>query len=1234
MKQKRCMGCMELYDPEYGVCPHCGYLDGTPADEAVHMSPGSVLEGRYVIGKVLGYGGFGATYIAWDPVLEQKVAIKEYLPSEFSTRMPGEATVTVFGGDRSEQFREGMEKFVEEAKRLSQFRSEPGIVKIFDSFQANSTAYIIMEYLDGETLTSYLDREGAVSEETAISMLRPVMQSLQAVHAEGLLHRDIAPDNIFITKDGDVKLIDFGASRYATTSHSRSLTVIIKPGYSPEEQYRSHGDQGPHTDVYSLAAVMYKMLTGVTPPDALERRAMIETKNKQILKDIHKLHKDVSPSVQNAVLNALNIQISDRTADVTTFLNELQSEKPVKRRYGKLKKIDLYSWPLWAKIVVPSVMIASLVTIGLLVTDVIHAPSSYSDEVLIPDGMVIVPEVEGMDKDEAIDEITKAGLVASADGNVSSAYVSVGKIVLQSPYGGNYLLKNGKVSLTVSSGTGVSDVVDGKATVPYVIWDSQSAAVSKLLAAGLGEPIIETAYDDNVAEGNVISQSVESGTTVDENTVITITVSLGAKPFAMPNVVNQTKDNAETLLNQKGLVVTFNYVEDSSVPENTVLGQDIPEGQSVKKGMTVQLKISSKQAAIIVTDVTGMLKDAASSTLKNQGFTVTVVENYDSAVEKGRVISQTPAGGTGQLPGTNITIVVSKGVQMVSVPNVVGKTESQATASLQNAGFTWIITKEYSTTVASGNVIRQTPESGSTLEKGSSVTLCISTGAEVITVPNVVGQTKANAVSALEAAGFKVTLTQEHSNTVPAGNVIRQTPASGTSQEKGTSISLCVSLGAEMVTMPDVVGMTEANALSALESAGLKVSVTKSKDLVNGWILGCVVSQSVTSGQSVAKGTLIHLVVYDGYTVPNVVGMTEANAISALKSAGINEWNSAYYGYKISYEYNDTVSKGIVIRQTPAGGTKQEVPIVTIYVSLGVETVINVPSVVGDTQAVAVSTLESAGFKVSVTQEYDDFIPAGQVNRQSHYRATRGTEVVLTISLGAVPNFIPDFSFDGVLEKGEYVSTDESYDSNGDTVTIVTRKDGEKVLFDGDGDGYLETHYEFEYSYYYNYRSEMIGIDEIARDPVTKSVIIHKEYITGLYAFGTDYHLSKYESGRQIYSRYYSPGTAYWYHNDEVICEYDDDGKRTYYCYLKYDRDNVYLEKTEIKNYQYTSDRKPMGYQEYTYDSNDNLTSRKEYIDFTYYGAWGYRCNVNEYDADGILVGTSTYEGNYYDLVH
>lgn len=149
-------------------------------------------------------------------------------------------------------------------------------MRVFDSFEENGTAYLVMEYLEGETLTALLEREGKLEPERAITLLEPVIRSLETVHATGIIHRDIAPDNIFLTKDGRVKLIDFGAARYATTSHSRSLTVIIKPGYSPEEQYRSRGEQGPWTDVYALAAVLYRTITGETPPDALERRAFYE----------------------------------------------------------------------------------------------------------------------------------------------------------------------------------------------------------------------------------------------------------------------------------------------------------------------------------------------------------------------------------------------------------------------------------------------------------------------------------------------------------------------------------------------------------------------------------------------------------------------------------------------------------------------------------------------------------------------------------------------------------------------------------------------------------------------------------------------------------------------------------------------------------------------------------------------------------------------------------------------
>ena len=664
---KRCMGCMELYKEVFEVCPECGYIEGTDAAEALFMQPETLLHDRYIVGKALGFGGFGVTYIGWDGKLEQKVAIKEYLPSEFSTRMPGQSRVTVFNGNKREQFHAGLDKFTEEAKHLAKFQNEIGIVKVFDSFIENETAYIIMEYLDGETLTSRLKRDKTIQEDEAVEMLLPVMNSLKNVHAEGLLHRDIAPDNIFLNSDGTVKLIDFGASRYATTSHSRSLTVIIKPGYSPEEQYRSRGDQGPYTDVYALAATLYKMITGVTPPDAMERRAKYENNNKDILVEPHKLNKDIDVNIETAILNGMNVRIEDRTPNIETFIAELISTDTVKRRDGKIKKIDIFAWPLWLKILIPSLLAVCLTFSALLATDVIKFDSLFSEEIVIPYGVVEVPDVELMDKDKAISLIEEKSLLAVAGGNVESEYVDAGIILLQTPTGGSFADVNSEVVLTVSSGAGVVESVNGIATVPYVIWDTQEVAIDKLKAAGLAEPEIKKANDDNVEAGKVISQSIDANEKVDEGTQITIVISTGPAAFAMPNVSGEKASSAKAALEGKGLSVSLTYKKNDDVTEGNVISQSVSAGSKVKKGDTVILTVSSGKNIITVTKVVGMTKDAAISALKGQKLNVTVLENYNADVAAGNVIRQTPTAGSGLLKGDTVTIYVSKGKQPVTV---------------------------------------------------------------------------------------------------------------------------------------------------------------------------------------------------------------------------------------------------------------------------------------------------------------------------------------------------------------------------------------------------------------------------------------------------------------------------------------------------------------------------------------------------------------------------------------
>ncbi len=658
---KRCLGCFKEIPEELEICPYCGYIEGTPAEEAIHLEPGSVLANRYIIGKVVGYGGFGVTYIAWDGKLEQRVAIKEYLPSEFATRMPGQSCITVFNGEKSEQFRDGMNKFIDEARRLAKFQNEDGIVKVFDCIAENDTAYIVMEYLEGETLTEYLRKRKTISEDEAIQMLMPIMESLRNVHASGILHRDIAPDNIFLTTDGQVKLIDFGASRFATTSHSRSLTVIVKPGYSPEEQYRSRGDQGPHTDVYSVAATLYKMITGTTPPDALERRAKVETTKRDNIVEPRKINSEISLKCENAVMNALNVQIEDRTPDISQFIEELNSEEPVKRRYGKIKKIDFYRWPLWLKIAVPALSVCMLIFGVLLATGVISFKSLFSSEVVLPDGYERVPYVLNMNKDEAIARIEAAGFNYEYGATVISEYLTKDSVVAQTPESGGIYPKNSIISLVICEGDG-SD--------PALLYKPQDDVVELFEENGISYEI-QTEYS-NTEAGLTCRIVLDDGSEVfnlseiPEGSHVIVYLSLGLQPVIVPDCYNMTVEDAASLLYEMGLVpdeANYIYAVSEDVEPGHIISQSIPAGDEVSLGTSVYFTIAIEEEIELfeVPSVVGLRSNSAQSNLRDAGFNVSVYSEPSSTVPEGNVIRQNPSGGSMRESGTSVTIYISSG---------------------------------------------------------------------------------------------------------------------------------------------------------------------------------------------------------------------------------------------------------------------------------------------------------------------------------------------------------------------------------------------------------------------------------------------------------------------------------------------------------------------------------------------------------------------------------------------
>ena len=288
-------------------------------EENLHcLRKGTRLIGRYIIEGVLGQGGFGITYLGIDELHEKKVAIKEFFPQGIVTRnIEYQDTVTVTFVGEKDNYEKGKERFLKEARTMAKFSKDKGIVKALDFFEINNTAYIVMEYLEGVTLKQYLRENKRIDAEDLVELLVPLIESLDEIHSQGLIHRDISPDNIMVLPDGRIKLMDFGAARDYTEFGEKSLSIVLKPGYAPPEQYQTHGVQGPWTDIYALCATMYKCITGENPPDAIDR--LVDDH----LKKISAFGIPVLPQIEEAIIKGMSVAANDRYQNVGDFCEDL-----------------------------------------------------------------------------------------------------------------------------------------------------------------------------------------------------------------------------------------------------------------------------------------------------------------------------------------------------------------------------------------------------------------------------------------------------------------------------------------------------------------------------------------------------------------------------------------------------------------------------------------------------------------------------------------------------------------------------------------------------------------------------------------------------------------------------------------------------------------------------------------------------------------------------------------------
>ena len=367
MEVRRCMKCMHPLAVGETVCPECGRAYGSVNAESFALKPGTILEGKYLVGEMLGQGGFGITYIGFDLLLEQKVAIKEYYP--MSTGMvsrEGHSTVvwsSAMMGKTGTQ--KGFDSFLKEARKMAKLGGIPGVVGVKSVFIQNETAYIVMDFIEGETLLKKLQKNGPMDFDSCVKLMTPIMQALAEVHEHGIIHRDISPDNIMVRPDGKLILLDLGAAKdldiQGKDGNMQSSQMVAKHGFSPIEQYSKSGKVGPWTDIYAMAATIYYCCTGILPPPATDRtiddtlacQPRLTHAQFDILADCMRMRPQDRPQSMDTLLQMLTHPQGEVKAEPFKVVPEAEPPKPVEPKTAPPKPAEPKEEPVKAKPAVP-----------------------------------------------------------------------------------------------------------------------------------------------------------------------------------------------------------------------------------------------------------------------------------------------------------------------------------------------------------------------------------------------------------------------------------------------------------------------------------------------------------------------------------------------------------------------------------------------------------------------------------------------------------------------------------------------------------------------------------------------------------------------------------------------------------------------------------------------------------------------------------------------------------------
>ena len=638
---------------------------------------GELIDGRYQLIRHMASGGMATIYEGLDTRLDRKVAVKIMHPHLA----------------QDEQF---VERFIREAK-ASAALSHPNIVSVQDQgWNQNGTpaVFLVMELVEGHTLREYLNEQGALSVASGIQFLLPVLSALSAAHKLGIVHRDIKPDNILISKEGRIKIADFGLAKgplLGTTVTAESSIVLGSVSYlSPEQVQRGIADA--RSDVYSAAITAFEIFTGEKPYAGEEPIQIAYMHVNERVPLMSTKRSGIPPELDQLIYRASNSDPDARPRDGSEFHQSLtliaQALDPNQKQLSL--ELDIPIAPMRPA----------------------SKKSNRREKARIE-----------KEKTVAISKRENTGENSKAEGKENTAQIRKRKKISKRVRRNRYIA----VGLAVTLGIFGWYALVGpgsKVVVPSIVGATQEEALSALSPLGLTLVISEKRFDEEISDGQIIESDPAGGDKVDAGGQVTAVISKGAERYLIPSLVGLTPEAAVNLLAKSPIKVgDLTEVFNDQTPKGFVISSSPAAGKKVKRDAVVDLLISKGIETIDVTSYVGKSADQALNELTEGGFDVETIDQFSESVLAGTVISQVPSGGAPLAKGTKIILTVSKGSEYVFIPNVFSLTEAKARAALADLELKVVVKKIGVKKVKA--VTNISPKVGTKVKRGSAVTITV-----------------------------------------------------------------------------------------------------------------------------------------------------------------------------------------------------------------------------------------------------------------------------------------------------------------------------------------------------------------------------------------------------------------------------------------------------------------------------------------------------------------------------